>query len=61
MGHALCQSGYRIFKSAISAEQNDEKPDFLYVEKDSWKIEVDWKILGWAWLKMGVATLLSGL
>ena len=59
--NALGQSDYRIFKSTISLEQNDEKPDFLHVDTDSWKVEVDWKILGWALSKMCVATLFSGL
>ena len=39
--NALGQSDYRIFKSTISLEQNDEKPDFLHVDTDSWKVEVD--------------------
>ena len=51
--NALGQSDYRIFKSTISLEQNDEKSDFLHVDTDSWKLEVDWKILGWAWSKNG--------
>ena len=55
--NALSQSDYRIFKSTISLEQNDEKPDFLHVDTDSWKVEVDWKILRWTWSKMGVAIL----
>ena len=38
-----------------------KKPHFVHIDTDSWKIEVDWKILGWAWSKMGVATLFSGL
>ena len=46
--NALGQSDYRIFKSTISLEQNDEKAWFLHVDTDSWKIEVDWKVLGWA-------------
>ena len=39
--NALSQSDCRIFKSTISVEQNDEKPDFLHVDTDSWKVEVD--------------------
>ena len=39
--NALSQSDYRIFKSAISIEQDDEKPDFLHVDTDSWEMEVD--------------------
>ena len=38
-----------------------KKPDFLHVDTDSWKLKVDQRILGWAWSKMGVATLISGL
>ena len=49
--------GQYSFKSTVSLEQNDEKPDFLNVDTDSWKLKVDQKILGWAWSKMGVATL----
>ena len=30
-----------------------KKPEFLHVDTDSWKLEV----LGWAWSKVGVATL----
>ena len=29
---------------------------FFHVDIDSWKIEVDWKILGWACSKMGVTS-----
>ena len=49
--------GQYSFKSTVSLKQNDEKPDFLNVDTDSWKLKVDQKILGWAWSKMGVATL----
>ena len=38
-----------------------KKPDFLHVDTDSWKVQVDLKILGWAWSKMGLTTLFSGL
>ena len=42
----LGQSDYRIFKSTITLEQYDEKAwFFLHVYTDSWKVEVDWKIL----------------
>ena len=34
-----------------------KKPDFSHVDTDSWKLEVDRKVLGWAWSRMGVATL----
>ena len=33
-----------------------KKPDFLHVDTDSYKIEVDWKMLGCVGSKMGVAT-----
>ena len=38
-----------------------KKPDFLQFDTDSWETKVDQKILGWAWSKMGVFTLVSGL
>ena len=38
-----------------------KKPDFLHVDTDPWKLKMDQKILGWAWSKMGLATLVSGL
>ena len=38
-----------------------KKPDFLHFDRDSWKIEVYWKILGCIWSKMSVSTLFSGL
>ena len=45
-------------KSTISLEQNDEKAwFFLHVDTDLRKLKVDWKMLEWAWSKMGVATL----
>ena len=38
-----------------------KKSDFLYIDTDSWKLEVDWKILWWVWSRMGCTTLFSGL
>ena len=38
-----------------------KKPDFMHADTDSWKLKVDWKILGWWWSKMVAATLVSGL
>ena len=38
-----------------------KKSNFLNVDTDSWKLEVDRKMLGWVGSKMGVATLFSGL
>ena len=57
--NTLGQSDYRIFKSTISLEQNDEKVWFFHVGKDSWNIEVDWKLMGWAWSKMGLAIIIG--
>ena len=30
-----------------------KNPDFLHVDTQSWKIEVDWKIFRWVWSKNG--------
>ena len=38
-----------------------EKLDFLHVDTNLWKLKVDKKTLEWAWSKMGVATVVSGL
>ena len=57
--NTLGQPDYRIVKSAKSLEQNDETAWFLRAHTDSWKLKVDWKILGWVWPKMGVVILLS--
>ena len=38
-----------------------DKPDFLNVDLNSWKLKTDWKTLGWAWPKMGETTLVIGL
>ena len=43
---ALGQSDWRIFKSTIYLEQNDEKACFLHADTDSWKFKVDWKNIG---------------
>ena len=32
----------------------------MYVDRDSWKLKIDWKIFGCVWSKMGVATLMYG-
>ena len=36
----LGQSEYRIFRLTISPKHNDEKPDFLHVDTDEWKLKV---------------------
>ena len=37
-----------------------KKPDFLHVDTHLWKLKIHWKIVGWAYSEMGVATLVSG-
>ena len=59
--NALGQGECRVFKSAIALEHNDGNCFLLYVDTDSWKLKVDWKILRWAWSKMGEATLVTKL
>ena len=39
--NSLGQSDYRIFKSTVSVGKIIKKPDFLHVNTNSWKIEVD--------------------
>ena len=47
--NALGQSRCKIFKSTVSPEKNDEKVFiFLRVYTDSWKLNIDLKILRWA-------------
>ena len=36
-----------------------KKSYFMHPDADSWKVKG--KILGWAWSKMGAASLISGL
>ena len=38
-----------------------KQPHFLHVDTNSQKLKVDRKVFGWAWLKMVVANLVSGL
>ena len=48
------------FKFKLYLENKRRKnPAFLHFDADSWKVEVDWKILGWACSKIDVATLFS--
>ena len=39
--NTIGQSDCKIFKSLISIEQNDKKPDILHVDTNSWKLKVD--------------------
>ena len=43
--NALGQLDYKIFKSTISLEQNDENGYFLHFETNSWKLKTDWKYM----------------
>ena len=38
-----------------------KQPHFLHVDTNSRKLKVHSKIFGWAWSRMGVANLVSGL
>ena len=50
------QSGDGTLKLTVS-----EETDFLLVDIDSQKPKVDQKMFGWAWSKMGVASLVMEL
>ena len=47
----------RIFLQNKSMKQ----PHFLHADANSPKLKADRKFLGWAWSKMSVANLVSGL
>ena len=38
-----------------------KQPHFLHVDTNSQKLKVDRKVFSWAWSKMAVANLVSGL
>ena len=38
----------------------DQSDCRMHVDRDSWKLKIDWKIFGCVWSKMGVATLVYG-
>ena len=46
--NVIGQSDYRIFKTTISLEQNNEKVWVFDIDTNSLKLKVGWKILGWA-------------
>ena len=35
--------------------------NFLHVDTNSQKLKVEWKFSGWAWLRMGLTSLVMGL
>ena len=59
--NSLSQSSARFLNNFYLWNKSTKKPNFLYINTDSWKLKADWKILGWTWSKTGVATLVSGL
>ena len=38
-----------------------EQTDFFHVNRESQKSEADEKVFGWAWSRIGVASLVMGL
>ena len=50
-----------FFNQPYLQKKSMKKPDFLHVDTNLHKLEVDQNILGWAWSKMSVASLVTGL
>ena len=48
-----------MFKITVTTAM--KQPHFLQVDMNSQKLKVDGKYFGWAWSKMGVVNLMSGL
>ena len=55
------QSGDGTLKLTVSEEWTDGTTPFLHVGADSQKLKADQFFEGWAWSKMGVASLVMGL
>ena len=55
------QSGDGTLKLTVSEEWTDGINLFLHVNTGSQKLKTDQNFLGWAWSKMGVASLVMGL
>ena len=55
------KSDCRIFKSIISPEQINETALFFACFTNLQKLKVKSNIFDWAWSKMGVVNLVSGL
>ena len=53
--NVFSQSDCRIFQSTISP------PHFLHLDTNSHKLNVDQKIFGWVYSKVGVGSLVTGL
>ena len=52
-------AGY--LNQAFLQSKSMKRLHFLYVDTNSQKLKVDWKVFGGAWSKMSVANLFSGL
>ena len=50
-----------FFNQTYLQNKSVKEPDFLHVDTYSHELKVYQKILGWAWSKMGVTTLVMGL
>ena len=50
-----------FFNQPYLQNKSMKKPDFLHVDTNSYKLKVDQKLFGWAWLKLGVASLVAEL
>ena len=55
------QSSHATLKLTVSEKWTDGIKRFLHVGTDSQKVEADQIFFGWAWSKMGVANLVTGL
>ena len=55
------QSGLKTLKLAVSTDEQMEQADFCHVNRESQKSEADEKVFGWAWSRIGVASLVTGL
>ena len=50
-----------FFNQPFLQNKSIKQPHFLHVDRNSQKLKVDQKVFGWAWPKMGMAKLASGL
>ena len=48
-----------FFNQPYLQNKSMKQPDFLHVDTNSYKLKIDWKIFGWAWSEMGVASLVT--
>ena len=50
-----------FFNQPYLQNKSVKQPEFLHVDTNSHKLKNDQKIIGWAWSKMGLASLVMGL